>query len=100
MFPLSTVNKSKTKHKPWMTQALIIQCKRKNKLYKQSLLNKSIKSLEKYKLNTNKLTHHREEYSNNRFLAVKYDLRRTWKEIKSVIHETNNFDILPPRKGF
>ena len=30
-FPLSTVKiKCKTKHKPWMTQALIISCKRKN----------------------------------------------------------------------
>ena len=28
-------------------------------------------------------------------MAVKNDLRRTWKEIKSVIHETNNFDGLP-----
>ena len=25
---------------------------------------------------------------------MKHDLRRTWKEIKRVIHETNNFDVL------
>ena len=42
-FPLSTVKiKCKTKHKPWITQALIVSCKRKNKLYKQWLLNKSL----------------------------------------------------------
>ena len=53
-FPLSTVKiKCKTKHKPWMTQALIISCRRKNKLYKQLLLNKSIKSLEQFKLYKN-----------------------------------------------
>ena len=78
-----------------MTQALIISCKIKNKLYKQRLLNKYIKSLEKYKLYKNKLTQllriAKTEYYNNRFSAVKYDLRRTWKEINSVIHETNNF---------
>ena len=57
-FPLSTLKiKCKTKRKPWMTQALISSCKRKNKLYKQWLLNKSIKSLEKYKLYKKKLTH-------------------------------------------
>ena len=87
-----------------MTQALIISCKRKNKLYKQWVLNKSIKSLEKYKLNKNKLTHLlriiEKEYYNNRFSAVKKDLRRTWKEIKSVIHETNNFDVLPTKVKF
>ena len=47
----------------------------KNKLYKQWLLNKSIKSLEKYKLYKNKQTHLlriiEKEYYNNRFLAVK-----------------------------
>ena len=74
---------------------LIISCKKKYKLYKQWLLNKSIKSVEKYKLYKNKLTHFlriiEKEYYNNRFSAVKSDLRCTWKEIKSVIHENNNF---------
>ena len=35
------------------------------------------------------------EYYNNRSSAVKNDLRRTWKEVKSVIYENNNCDVLP-----
>ena len=80
-----------------MTRALIISCKRKTKSYKQWLRNRSIKSLEKYKLYKNKLTHlfsiTEKEYYNNRLSAVKNDLIRAWKEIKSVIHENNNFDV-------
>ena len=75
MFPsLNSKNKMQNKAQALDDISINYFVQDEKKLYKQWLLNKSIKSLEKYKLYKNKLTHllriTEKYYYNNRFLAV------------------------------
>jgi exonuclease III len=85
------------KSKPWVTPSLITCSKRKNKLYKQSLLLKTDESIIKYKAYKNKLTHilriAEKQHYLEKFENAKNNLGKTWKIIKALVNKGNKQDL-------
>jgi hypothetical protein len=83
--------------KPWITKSLLISCKRKNKLYKKWLRQKTDSAINKYKTYKNKLNHllriAERKYYCEKFESVKSDLGKTWRIIKKVINKNNNPEL-------
>ena len=75
--------------KPWFTKGLIKCCKRKNKLYKSFVKNKSIEREQKYKHYKNKLTkvlrHCEKQYYSNTLKECSNNVQKTWKVLNEII---------------
>ena len=89
-FPLKTVKLSKTKRtSPWMTSALKVSSKNKDKLLKRKLKSPNIQNIENYqnyKNLYNKLCKKAETlYFNNQFDLYSKDIKNTWKTINVAI---------------
>lgn len=75
--------------KPWITSGILKSIRKKNKLYKDTLINKSEQTLQKYVHYKNKLTKiirkaEKMHYS-NKFAEAKNNLALTWQVIKKLI---------------
>ena len=75
---------------PWMTKALLVSTRKKNKLYKQFMAKRNPARESLYKKYKNKLTHlikgAKKAYE-KRFDAVKNNQKATWKLINEVINK-------------
>ena len=76
---------------PWMTKALLVSTRKKNKLYKQFMAKRNPIRESRYKNYKNKLTHliknAKTAYYEKRFDAVKNNQKATWKLINEVINK-------------
>lgn len=83
--------KQRATFKPWFTKGILKSIRKKDVLYKISLKRPS--TIPKYKLFKNKLTQTiraaKKLYYQNLFLDIKYDLKKTWNVIKSIISNGN-----------
>ena len=77
-------------HKPWITSVILKSIKRKHRLYKKFLHDKSDHSKLKYKSYKNRITKtirlSEKIYYSDRFESAKENIRRTWQTIKDVIN--------------
>jgi hypothetical protein len=99
-FPVMVVKRNKNRPlMPWMTKALLVSTRKKNKLYKQFMakINPARESL--YKKYKNKLTHlikgAKKAYYEKRFDAVKNNQKATWKLINEFINKRARSSSLP-----
>ena len=89
--PLETTNKEKKKH-PWITNGILNSIKRRNKLYKLHICDRSnVERLERYKKYRNKLTSiiraSRKSYYHLQFEKAKNNCNSTWKIIKDIFNK-------------
>ena len=81
-------------HKPWITPGILKSIRRKDKLYKQWIIKRTIGSKNKYTAYKNKLTHTlrvaEKLYYTEKFEAIKGDIKRTWLEIKNILNHGPN----------
>lgn len=87
MYKPNSYNKPKT---PWISKALLVSVRKKNKLYKKYMTNPTIYRERKYKEYKNKLNHliriAKRTYYDTKFEQAKSDLKTTWKLINEVIN--------------
>ena len=83
--------KVRPKRKPWLTNSLINCCRKKNTLYKMSVVKKDTASEKKYKSYKNKLTtilrQAEAQYYSEKLNSVKGDIKNTWMVLKNVINK-------------
>lgn len=76
---------------PWMTKALLISIRKKNKLYKKFLTSQNSLHESRYKKYKNKLTHlikiAKKQYYEEKFEEVKNNHKATWRLINEVINK-------------
>ena len=89
-FPLQLKHQIQQKKlKPWMTETLLKSVRHKNKLYKRFLHKPSEAHGKEYRQFRNKLNAHikkvKRDYYQEKFSAVKNDIKCTWKVINSMI---------------
>jgi hypothetical protein len=86
MYKPNSYNKPKT---PWISKALLVSVRKKNKLYKKYMTNSTIYRERKYKEYKNKLNHliriAKRTYYDTKFEQAKSDLKTTWELINEVI---------------
>lgn len=85
-----TTKNKKQLNKPWITLGILKSIRKKNKLYKKYLNNRSVEMLDKYKSYKNKLTTiirkaEKMHYA-NKFEQAKGNLSQTWQIIKGLIN--------------
>jgi hypothetical protein len=82
------------KYKPWLTVGVLNCVKTKNKLYKSFLQKGTWESKHIYNTYKNKLTSiircSEKQYYTDRFIAIKDNIRDTWKLINKVIHKKSS----------
>ena len=91
-FPAIVIKRKKYKPlMPWMTKALLVSTRKKNKLYKQFMAKRNPIRESRYKNYKNKLTHliknAKKAYYEKRFDAVKNNQKATWKLINEVTNK-------------
>ena len=95
--------KSRLKQKPWLTKALLISAKNKNKMYKKLIKTKfnSSQFLLKYKKFRNKLNHlitiSKKMHYEKLLINSKNDSKKTWNIINSVIGKDKKKTNLPKK---
>ena len=98
--PIKKVNKkmANLENKPWLSGGLLKSIKIKNNLHKKFIQakdpdrkNSLFNSFKKYRnIISTLLAKSKENYYKEYFLNHKYNLQKTWKGIKSIIHSNNN----------
>ena len=84
---------------PWMTKALLVSTRKKNKLYKRFMAKRNPTRESRYKKYKNKLIHlikaAKKAYYEKRFDAIKNNQKATWKLINEVINKRMPPSSLP-----
>ena len=93
-FPLKPVKvRYKTNPKPWLTKGLLKCCRRKNKLYKRFIKEKSVANEQKYKQYKNKLTKilrfSEKKYYTDKLRAHSDNMKETWKILNEIVKRKN-----------
>ena len=93
-FPVTKVRTNPTKSKPWITTTILKSIKKKNKMYKKCLTNKSVHLLNSYKKYRNTLTSliraAEKSYYSNKLLEVKDNMSKTWKVLNRMTNRSTN----------
>ena len=90
-----TINKNKIIRQPWMTSGLLQSINTRHKLFRKSIgkprNSTTYQSYIKYRniLNSLKRTT-KQNYYGNLLTEYKYDIRKTWKILNTIIGRTNN----------
>jgi hypothetical protein len=88
------VRTNPTKSKPWITTTILKSIKKKNKMYKKCLTNKSVHLLNSYKKYRNTLTSliraAEKSYYSNKLLEVKDNMSKTWKVLNRMTNRSTN----------
>lgn len=92
-FPLKSISRSKIKHKPWITKAIIKSTKTKERLYKIWTSSSTAYNERQYKNYKNKLNSiinkAKTNYYNNIFTSDKSN-KKLWEEINSLLNNNEN----------
>jgi len=94
-FPIKVIKKRKSKvFSPWITNALLVSVRQKNRLYKKFIKNPSPTRETRYKAYKNKLNHliriAKRDYYDQQFKNVIGNMKKTWKLINEVINRRTN----------
>ena len=90
--PIKQLSKTEIKYhsKPWITPAIKVSIREKNKFYKQFLKTKSKYYHCKFKQYRNKINHlikiNKKQYYNSYFLQNAKDSKKIWSGLKQIIH--------------
>ena len=81
--------RSKLNSPPWLTRSLVKACRKKNRLYKNHIMNKNIITEGKYKKYKNKLTsilrYCEKQYYDDLFAEYSSNIKKTWSVLNSII---------------
>jgi len=89
--PMRKASKQQRKRlqKPWISNAILVSIKRKQKLFKTHLLSKDPRKIKEYKAYSNRLNRIKElakkNYLTKKFEMNKYNVKYTWKLIGTLI---------------
>ena len=82
-------NDGKVVTKPWITKGLAKACKKKNRLYKDFLCNRTQLACQKYKAYKNKLTtvlrYAEKNYYTSKLESQKNNIKGTWQTLKALL---------------
>ena len=88
-----TRKEKKLRSKPWITKALLISIKHKNKLYAQCIKEQNETLWQEFKKYRNKLSHVKEQskklYFHKLILENKQNTAQLWKTINDILHHKN-----------
>ena len=92
-FKESKIRASKIR-KPWVTPTLLRYIRKKNKMYKRYLKNKTPLNERNYKTYRNKvnnlLRHAKKRYYSNQLNEARNDIKRTWSIINTILQKSSN----------
>jgi hypothetical protein len=84
--------------KPWITSALIVSARKKNKLYAKWMQSKNETDLSNYKTYKNKfikiLRSSQKLYYSDRFQKLEGDIKGTWHLLKDIMNNNNNPNMI------
>ena len=102
-FPLKRSTRKQSNHtdhkQPWITSGIVRSIRHKHKLYINFLKKKSPEAGDRYKKYKNKLTHTirlaKKAYNTDQLNKLKYDLKKTWKFLNTIIGRKTKINTLP-----
>ena len=84
---------------PWITKGLLVSVRKRNKLYKKYMGNRTLQRelhYKRYKIKLNHLIRNaKKTYYDNKFDRAKGDLKETWRLINEVINTKSKQSSLP-----
>ena len=83
--------------KPWITSALVVSARKKNKLYGKWMQSKSETDLRTYRSYRNKFTKimrlSQKQYYSDRFQKLEGEIKGTWHLLKTIMDRNDNLNM-------